>query len=137
MNDAWNHRDLDQLIDDALSAKPAQAPPGGFAQRVRIRVEIQAALDQQRRRLVTRALAAVGSVAGAGLLGAALAAWMQTPIASVSHHMPGLLGQFDAITGNIALSAPALTALVTVFFAAPLLLAVLLWPARAASRHQI
>ncbi|MFP4173228.1 MAG: hypothetical protein ACLFV4_09985, partial [Candidatus Hydrogenedentota bacterium] len=57
---------LDELIDDALSAKPASEPPSGFAQRVRIRVEIQAALNRQRRRLFTGALAAAGSAAAAG-----------------------------------------------------------------------
>ena len=137
MNDAGNHRDLDKLIDDALSAKPTQEPPGGLAQRVHIRIEIQAALDKQRRRLFAGALAAVSTVAAAGLFSAALGAWMRPPIFAVSHHMPGLLGQLDAITGNIALSAPVLTALVTVFLAAPLLLAALLWPAKAPHRHRI
>ena len=138
MNDAGNHRDLDELIDDALStsAKPTQEPPSGFAQRVRIRVEIQTALDKQRRRLFTGAVAAVSTVAAAGLFSAALGEWMQTPFSAVSHHMPGLLGQLDSITGNIALSAPVLTTLVTVFFAAPVLLAALLWPAKA-HNHQI
>lgn len=137
MNDAWNHQDLDELIEDALSDKPAKEPPGGFAQRVRIRVEIQAALDKQRRRLFTGALAAVGSVAAAGFLSAAVAVGTQTPFSAVSHHMPGLLGRLDAITGDIALSAPVLTALVTVFFVAPVLLTVLLWPAKGRNRQQI
>ncbi len=136
MHDAWIQRGLDELIDDALRATPVQDPPGGFTRRVRIRVEIQAALDKQRRRLVTGVLAVAAGLAGAGLLSAFVAASPRELLATLSHHTPGLLGRLDSLMGATALPASALTASVTVLCVVPVLLAVLLWPAKAAYRPQ-
>ena len=131
MDEPRRQPEWDRLIGEALSVKSRREPPLGFARRARARIHIQAALDAQRRRLAASAAVLFLGVLAVGVLTAVLA-WGRAPLMAAAHHAPGLLGQWDLLTGVMAFPGPIVTALAAALCAIPLLLALLLWPSAAA-----